>query len=228
MRGQPFWQGGISINPQWLIAVASSVLAVTTIVIAFVTAKYAASAQEQAAQTSEMVATMRLDQRPWLGYSSFAVQARESPDVAWENRKSPSQGEDIRALFFLDNIGKTPALNVQRIILRPKMVAVDGQLPDEPNGWLKHPDTIAIFPNIDNAIWHTGDPFRLTQQEFSEYSSKSKRMFFWAKLFYCDAAGQRYWTQVGIAHEFGASGFNIRSVTVGDSEPGAEDHPGCE
>ena len=112
--------------PQRAIAIASSLLVAVTLY-------YTHYASEQTKLTTDVVALMRSDQRPWLGYHGFAIQARESPTSPWVQRM-PAQGEEIRAVFFLDNAGKTPAVGVQRTFTRPRMVGPGEAFPDEPKG----------------------------------------------------------------------------------------------
>ena len=175
-------------------------------------------------QTNAAMDAMRLDQRAWLGYRRYNVQARESSTSTWTNRE-PKAGEEFRVRFFIHNAGKTPALNVRPMRIKPKIVPV-GDVPKEPEKWSVGSGRSAIFPN-DGSLSHNTRILPMTEQQFSAYSSKTMEAFFWAKIYYCDVIGRRHWTQVGVAHIFESADFTIRSSSV-SPDPGEADHPDCQ
>ena len=167
---------------------------------------------------------LRLDQRAWLGYHQYVVQARANDAATWTNRE-PKPGEQFRVRFFIHNVGKTPAFKVQPMLIRPTMIPI-GDLPDEPEAWVSGPNRSVIFPNDDGRS-HNTRALTMSDQQFSEYSNVEKEIFFWAKLYYCDITGRRHWTQSGVAHRFGFAEFSIRSSSV-SPDPGDADHPDCQ
>ncbi len=205
--------------PNWLIAIATWALVV-------VTTLYTYLAREQTILTREvLIATvdeMHLDQRPWLGYLRYVIQARENP-AAWENRE-PRAEEEFRIRCYIQNTGKTPAFSVQLMDIVPKLVPI-GDSPGEPE-WSSSPPRLVIFPN-DESWGHNSGILTLSGQQFSEYSSLEKEIFFWAKLCYCDVTGRRHWTKVEISHTFGSNEYSGRSASV-SSGLGEANHPDCQ
>ena len=168
--------------------------------------------------------SLRLDQRAWLGYHNYVVQARENPTSTWTNRE-PKEGEEFRVRFMIQNVGKTPAFSVQLMAIEPKITPI-GNIPNEPEGWTGTVTRFVIFPD-DDGISHNTISLKLTDQQFSAYSNATKEVFFWAKLYYCDISGRRHWAQTGVSHIFRSTGFSIRSGSV-SPDPGEADHTDCQ
>ena len=87
-------------------------------------------------QTNTAIDAMRLDQRAWLGYHAYIVQARENSTSKWTNRE-PKAEELFRVRFLIQNVGRTPALNVQLMPIKPILVPV-GVIPSEPKDMASH------------------------------------------------------------------------------------------
>ena len=66
---------------------------------------------------------LRLDQRAWLGYHKYVVQARANDTATWTNRE-PKTGEQFRVRFFIHNVGKTPAFKVRLMIIKPMIIPI--------------------------------------------------------------------------------------------------------
>ena len=175
-------------------------------------------------QTNTAIDALRLDQRAWLGYENYGVQARESDASRWENRE-PKKGEQFRVRLFIQNVGRTPALNVRFMSARPTMIRV-GATPDEPQEWSITRNNFVVFPNHDGLSQNTRS-FSMSNQQFSMYSSRSREVFFWARLSYCDTTDKRHWTQIGVARLFEAREFSIRASST-SPDPGEVDHPDCQ
>ena len=56
---------------------------------------------------------LRLDQRAWLGYERYVIQARANNTSGWEERE-PRAGEQFSGRFYFQNVGRTPALKCSR------------------------------------------------------------------------------------------------------------------
>ena len=214
-------------GPNRIIAGASVVLAVATIGLLIVTGLYTYYAREQARLTTDMLATMRADQRPWVGYHKYIIQARESPTSPWTDR-GPKEGEEFKVRFFVRNVGKTPALNVAPLHIfmgvQPRsLLPTKAEIREEPDIPIK----FALFPGDDRKS-HNSRIFRLTEEEFSKYSSLRSDIFFWARINYCDSTGKLHWTQTEMSHTFGAhsEGLVIRSEWA-DTYPSEGAHPSC-
>ena len=83
-------------------------------------------------QTNTAIDALRLDQRPWLGYERHVMEARANSTSSWEQRE-PKTGEQSRVRLYVQNIGKTPALNVRLMSTPPILIHV-GARPSEPEG----------------------------------------------------------------------------------------------
>ena len=118
-------------------------------------------------QTNVTMDAMRLDQRAWVGYSGYVLQARKDRTSAWTNRE-PKAGEQFRVRFLIQNTGKTPAFNVRVMDIVPKLVGI-GETPAEPMAWFGTTRSSVHFPH-DDGISHNTGVIRLTDQQFSEYS----------------------------------------------------------
>ena len=175
-------------------------------------------------QTNAAMEAIRLDQRAWLGYHTYVVQARENFTSTWKNRE-PKEGEQFRVRFLIQNVGKTPAFNVQLMAIEPKIIPI-GNIPNEPEKWSGTPKRFVVFPN-DDGLSHNTRPLSMTDQQFSAYSNARREIFFWAKLYYCDISGRRHWAQTGVAHIIRSPTFSIRSSSV-SPDPGEADHPDCQ
>ena len=169
--------------------------------------------------------TMYLDQRPWLGYNNFLIQSRKHPDAQWENRGPTNAGEQFRVQFYISNPGKTPALNGHLMSIEAETVRIGG-IPPIPEKWERSPEKFVLFPKAEG-LNHTGR-FALTDQQFSDYKTLQKQIFFWAKVCYSDIIGQHHWTQIGITHTFGDDykHFSIKSSTI-NPIPGETPHRDC-
>ena len=169
---------------------------------------------------------LRLDQRAWLGYERYVIQARANNTSGWEARE-PRAGEQFSGRFYIQNVGKTPARNVRFMSVPPILTRV-GEIPAEPEEeeWSKAYGTFVVFPN-DEDLSQSTRFLLIPDQEFSMYSSRSIQAFFWAKLFYCDTIGRRHWTQTGVVHLFEAREFLIAASSV-SPDPGESNHPDCQ
>ena len=206
--------------PNRLIAIAS-------LVLVMVTGYYAYHAREQTELTKETLEAYReesrLDHRPWVGYHGYSIQARkDSTDLG--HHRDPKQGEEFRIRCFLQNTGRTPALDVQPMDIKLDLLPMEG-VPPEPVDWSGFPDRRTIFPS-DESLSHNSDWFKFTDQEFLEYSALEKQLFFWARTYYCDHIGRRHWTQVGGSRTYGARTTSVMQSSVG-SIPGDIPHHDC-
>lgn len=206
-------------------------MAIATCALVAITATYTYYAKKQVELTRQTlnntIDAMRLEQRPWLGYSGFAIYARKNSTTAWEKRE-PKQGEEIRVRLSIKNVGKTPALNISLMSVTPEVISFGSEdtinVLDDAADEAKEHNT--IFPESEK-FGHYIRPYRLTAQEFLEYSTRKKQLFFWAKVYYCDIAGMRHWTQTRATHTYASKGFNIISSSVSPS-PGEANHPDCQ
>ncbi len=208
-------------RPDWIAAIS-------TFLLVIITAIYTNSACNQTELIRKNFVldtnTTNLEQRPWLGYYGYTIQAREDSTATWKNRK-PKAGERMRVRCSIQNAGKTPALNIQLMLIFPEIIPT-GMALEEPDKWIPSADKFLLFPGAEG-FGHIGEEIVLTTQQFSEYSTSQKHLFFWAKLYYCDLAGQRHWTQAGVTHRLDSNEFQIFSSTVGTIS-GETPHPGCQ
>ena len=177
-------------------------------------------------QTNTAIDALRLDQRAWLGYERYTIEARANDTSRWEKRE-PKTGEQFRGRLYIQNIGKTPALNV-RFMSAPPILIPAGGIPSQPEEekWSIAGGEFVVFPNDDGLSQNTR-PRNMPSQVFPAYSNRAREIFFWARLYYCDTTGRRHWTQIGVAHLFEAGTFSIRSSSV-SPDPGEADHPDCQ
>ena len=169
---------------------------------------------------------LRLDQRAWLGYEHYVIQARANNTSGWEARE-PRAGEQFSGRLYIQNVGKTPARNVRFMSVPPILTRV-GEIPAEPEEeeWSKAYGASVVFPN-DDGLSQSTRVFLMPDQKFSMYSSRSIEAFFWAKLSYCDTTGRRHWTQTGVVHRFEDREFLIAASSV-SPDPGESNHPDCQ
>ena len=175
--------------------------------------------------TNAVVDSVRLDQRAWLGYHKYVIQARESTASNWVDREPEEDGEQFRVRFYVRNVGKTPAFNVR--VMSDARIVPTGRIPDAPesNEWTHSQGNVDIFPG-DESINHGTSVLYLREEQFSQYSNFEKEIFLWAKLSYCDVLGGHHWAQIGVAHRYRSSAFNIRFSSV-SPDPGEKGHPDC-
>ena len=193
--------------------------------------KSAEAASRQVAAAQEQIDVdidaLRLDQRPWLGYRRHAIESKANDTSKWEER-DPQSGEHFRVRLFVQNVGKTPALNVRLMRTQPVLIR-EGARPNEPKKeqWQMVPGKYVVFPN-DRRLSHVTSTIRMPSNAFSTYSNRKGELFFWARLEYCDTTGQHHWTQMGLARHFQApaSEFRLRASSV-SPDPGEANHPGC-
>lgn len=215
-------------KPNRIIAWASVALAAITLYIAIVTTLYAKSAREQAASTTDMLATMQADQRPWVGYHRFVIQARESSLSPWVDRE-PMEGDEFRVRLFVRNSGKSPALNVRPFEVLMAACPI-GKLPENEPG-IEEPSPnlfqFVLFPGAERTSQNSV-AFRFTGQQFSEYYRSEIELFWWTSIHYCDSAGRLHWTDVQVSRTFGSGidEFILRSMDEGSS-PSEGAHPSC-
>ena len=171
---------------------------------------------------------LRLDQRPWLGYWRYAIESRAKNTTKWEVRE-PKSGELFRIRLNVQNVGKTPALNVRLMSTKPQLIRT-GTRPSEPKKeqWREVTGTFFVFPD-DSHLSYASPSHHLSSQDFSKYSDHTSEAFFWARLEYCDTTGQHHWTQVGLARHFQTpvDVVRIRASSV-SPDPGEANHPGCK
>ena len=176
-------------------------------------------------QTRSNLEALRMEQRAWLGYTSYAVQSRAAATSEWDDRP-PKQGEVFRVKFGLHNAGMTPAIKVRPMEMQPLMV-LKGHVPNAPTRWDPSSIQHTVFPG-DKGLSHNA-AFSMEDLPFSLYpiDNESYEAFFWTRVEYCDISGRRHWTQAGIGHRFGSRDFSIRSSDVSPG-PGEEGHPDCQ
>ena len=204
-------------SPEWITAFAAVLLVLVTILNFVFT-------HRQNQLTSDALA---LEQRAWLGFRNYAIQARVNPASPWQARE-PTEGEECRVRFFIHNTGNTPALNVR--LMRIKAVLVPRRtVPSEPDTWVDGTSTSTgsvLLPDNDSI----GQEIKIrpmSKQEFSDYASFRTEVFFWKRLYYCDVTGRLHWIQAGVSHAYRQDSFAIRSTSLG-TEPGGANHPECE
>ena len=194
------------------------------------TERQVAIAHEQMEIAKQQIAdardALRLDQRAWLGYEHYVIEARENDAPEWKKRE-PRAGDLLRGRLYFQNIGKTPASNV-RFMNAPPIWIRAGEIPSEPKEeeWSVADGIVVVFPNDDGLSQNTS-PLPVPNQIFSAYSNGTIQVFFWARLSYCDTAGRHHWSQVGVAHYFEAGNFEIQSSSV-SPDPGEANHPNCQ
>ena len=191
---------------------------------ATIEARRSADAAEEAANAARD--TLRLNQRPWLGYSGDHFEARANNEFRWVER-ALEVGEAFRVSRHIQNIGNTPALNVLLMNTQPRLIHVD-EIPPEPEEgeWSEVSRTLVIFPN-DTGISHNISGRPMSVQDYSMYSSGERRIFLWSKIYYCDITGHRHWTQEGIARFHGASESLILASSA-SPDPGEPNHEDCQ
>ena len=161
----------------------------------------------------------------------YVILARANSTSGWE-RREPDVGEQFSGLFSIQNVGKTPALNVRFLSATP-IVNTVGEVPDDEPKWSQPQidETNVVFPSDEDLIQRVGIHYEgMSEQEFLEYSNRSKQIFFWARLYYCDVIGRRHWTQIGAVRLFDpdrASGFRIAASSV-SPDPGEPNHEDCQ
>lgn len=208
--------------PDWIVAIASCVLVIITAIYAYYTYRLVVLTRNTLETTTEAI---RLEQRPWVGYYGYAIEARENPNAVWVKRE-PTAGEEFRVSFSIKNVGRTPALKLQLASIVGVVSIEAGDFPSAPNEWVVGTSKNVVFPESEGFTQYSGR-FKLMDQDFLEYSTAKKELYFWARLYYCDGIGKRYWTQIGVSHVFGESLYSIRSSSVG-SDSGEANHPDCE
>ena len=166
---------------------------------------------------------LRLDQRPWLVYGDLGIESRVNNTSTWQGRE-PRAGEQFRIHLHLVNTGKTPALNVRLSSTTPILIPV-GERPSEPEGrqWLIVEGKFVVFPNDDGSSHNINMP----SLDLAAYHSRTREIFFWARLDYCDTIGRRHWTQIGIARLYDSGEFTYRASSVSPN-PGEANHPDCQ
>ena len=177
-------------------------------------------------QTNTAIEALRLDQRAWLGYERYVIQARANDAPEWKERE-PRAGDLLRGRLYIHNVGKTPARNV-RFMSTPPIWIRAGESPSEPKEeeWSVADGTFVVFPN-DDGLSQSTRPLPVPDQIFSAYSNGTIHVFFWARLSYCDTTGRHHWTQIGVAHLSGAQEFSIRASST-SPDPGETNHPDCQ
>lgn len=207
-------------RPEWCMVGVTSLLVVITLLYTFAAWKQ----NELTRDTLDAALDMAdLEQRPWLGYYGYAIEARRNPVARWEKRE-PEAGEEFRVRCFIQNVGKTPALNIKTMSITPHLIPI-GDFYEKPDDWIDRHSRLVLFPN-DRGLSHIGEGFSLDAEGYGEYLSRRKYIFFWAKLYYCDFAGRRHWTEVAVSHVFGSDEFRERSSSV-NTVSGETRHPDC-
>ena len=213
-----------------IAAAASEESSRATTAVANETKRQVAIAHEQMEIAKQQIAdardALRLDQRAWLGYEHYVIEARENDALEWKKRE-PRAGDLLRGRLYFQNIGKTPARNV-RFMNAPPIWIRAGEISSEPKEeeWSVADGIVVVFPNDDGLSQNTS-PLPVPNQIFSAYSNGTRQVFFWARLSYCDTAGRHHWSQVGVAHSFEAGNFEIQSSSV-SPDPGEANHPNCQ
>lgn len=204
-------------------------IAVASVVLVVVTSIYTWSAYRQTNLTHEIlndtIKGRKEGRRAWLGYASYTLRTCAHPGAAWEARGPRQAGEPFQIRCRIRNTGQTPAYNVKLGIIEPQLVE-KGEIPPLPVEERTYGGRLLIFPGDPH--WdHSSDFLSLSEQQFTEYASLQKELFFWAELYYCDMAGHRHWTKVGIAHAFGDNQVYGRTALVSPGD-GEADHPECQ
>lgn len=208
------------MSPDWIMAIASCVLVVITGIYVYYTYRLVVLTRNTLDTTTEAI---RLEQRPWVGYYGYAIEARENPNAVWVKRE-PESGEEFRVSFSIKNVGQTPALNLRLESVIGVFVRNHGYSPT--NEWYVGTSRNVVFPKGEGFRQYSGVA-RLIGQDFLEYSTFKKDLYFWARLYYCDGAGRRHWTKTVVSHEFASGSYSIISSSVG-TEPGEANHPDCQ
>lgn len=180
---------------------------------------------------AQSLESFRIDQRPWLGITGYAIWAQTPKTIGWKQRE-PVVGDEFRFRFTLTNTGKSPALRVWTEVGQPMFGFVpDGQLPPEPK-WsgVRNRAGSAIYPN-DDGRYIESQSFPLNEKIASNYRAGRGRLHMWARTYYCDVNGRRHWFQVAVAHPFGpdedAGRFTVLA-SLADTGLGDVDHPDCQ
>ena len=191
-----------------------------------------AADREQLTLTREQVEAdrdaLRLEQRAWLGYDGYLLEARpRGTSAAWEPRELIA-GDEFRLRLFVTNNGNTPATNVT-FKSRTRFVR-RGQIPEEPE-WDTIPmtrDGTVFFPRHTGSA-QTPDPMMIAGDTFVEYSTGVRDMFIWARLQYCDTSGRIQWSKVGVFRLVNAppTEFHIWASDV-SPDPREINHPDCQ
>ena len=216
-------------------------MAIVSFFLLWVTYDYTCSTKEQVGLTRDSLEVTReflevtresfevskeaflLDQRPWVGYYGYAIEARENPNAAWVERE-PAAGEEFRVSFSIKNVGQTPALNLQLASIIS--ISDAGYTPSPPDEWDLGSMKNTVFPKSEGFRQYSGKA-RLGSEDFSEYLTHKKRLYFQAMLYYCDGVGRRHWTEVVVSHGFASGSYSILASRIG-SDSGEASHPDCE
>ena len=171
---------------------------------------------------------LRLEQRPWLGYVGFTLEARADSDEPWGERV-PREGDEVRVRMRILNTGRTPAILIPLNSANPRLAPVDTIAPPPPE-WRPVSETqgrVVVLPGVEGRRQYTR-PFRLSEEQFRRYSADTHWLLLWARMNYCDAAQRRHWVQVAIAHRSSnpPNLFHTPSVSI-SPDPGEPDHADC-
>ena len=172
---------------------------------------------------------LRLEQRPWLGYVGFTLEARAGSDEPWVERIL-REGDEVRIRMRILNTGRTPAILIPVNSANPTLAPVDTIAPP-PTEWRPMSETqgrVVVLPGVDGRRQYTR-PFRLSGEQFRRYSKDTHWLLLWARLNYCDAAQRHHWVQVAIAHRSSnpSNLFDTPSVSI-SPDPGELDHADCQ
>ena len=170
-----------------------------------------------------------LQQRPWLGYVGFTLEARADNDEPWGER-APQDGDEVRVRMRILNSGRTPATIIPVNSGDSKLAPVNTIAPP-PTEWRPVSETqgrVVVLPGVEGRRQYTR-PFRLSGEHFRRYSADTHWLFLWARMNYCDAAQRHHWVQVAIAHRSRnpPNLFDTPSVSI-SPDPGEPDHPDCQ
>ncbi len=191
---QPKQEGGPTAMPAYQkwnlgITIAGSMLALMGL-FALIKQTYVMVDQnklmiEQLKQTDR---NLRLDQRAWLTSSRFRLIAE------------PEAGKPIHVDYFIQNSGKTPALDYYS---QPVLFLASGmpgmQKFEEPKTFVSR----SIVPPGSAGTASATLPIMLAELELSHYRSRADHLFIHAILRYRDIFGRVHWTTVCAYHTWG-------------------------
>jgi hypothetical protein len=144
--------------------------------------------------------TMRIDQRAWLAF-------------VFGETIDPIQNAYFRVAFPLTNSGKTPAHRTRFRTL--PMVRESAPSLDEVNaGFAKREWQFlgAVFPSEQNR--QPAVAGQMSDTDLLGYRGKTKRLFVWVELHYCDAFRQPHWIGRCGHHGLGEKNWSLCGTTT--------------
>ena len=191
------------------------------------------SSQRQMDLTLQQIEDARnalwLEQRPWLGYVGYALEARANDDEPWVEQDL-REGDQVRVRMRIENSGRTPAILIPVNSDSVRVLPVGSTAPP-PREWRRMSAAqagVVVLPGVEGQRHYTR-PFRLSRAQFEGYSAGTHQLFLWARLNYCDAAQRRHWVQVAITHQSRDPPDIVGTPSASISpDPGGLYHPDCQ